>query len=88
MAIVNPHDTFFESVFSVKENAIAHLEVVLPPRLGKNIDLKTINIDKKSYLDDELKKYYSDIVYTGYYKIGHPWPIFLLDVAARPVRQL
>ena len=68
MAITIPHDTFFKSVFSEKENAIAHLEVVLPPRLGKNIDLSKINIEKKSFLDDELKKYYSDIVYTGYYK--------------------
>jgi predicted transposase/invertase (TIGR01784 family) len=68
MAINNPHDTFFKSVFSEKENAIGHLEVILPPRLGKNIDLNTIKIEKKSYLDDELKKCYSDIVYTGYYK--------------------
>ena len=68
MALKNPHDTFFESVFSEKENAIDHLEVVLPPRLYKNINLNKIRIEKKSYLDDELKKFYSDIVYSGYYK--------------------
>lgn len=61
----DPHDKFFESTF--RETAIAkdHLESVLPAELLKVIDLNSLKLDSKSYIDDSLKRYFSDVAYSA-----------------------
>ena len=71
MALRNPHDIFFKSIFREKENVIDHLSFTLPKELLHKIDLKAMELDNNSYLDDELKEYFSDIVYKTHYKKEH-----------------
>jgi predicted transposase YdaD len=71
MALNNPHDIFFKSIFREKENVIDHLSFTLPKSLLPKIDLAAMELDNNSYLDDELKEYFSDIVYKTHYKKEH-----------------
>ena len=43
MALKNLHDTFIESIFSEKENAIGRPETVFPLLLSKKIESKKTN---------------------------------------------
>ena len=58
----NYHDAYFKQVFSKVENVKDLLQGVLP-ELAKNLDLNSLQLDKNSYVNKELKNEYSDLVY-------------------------
>ena len=68
MDIQNPHDKFFKEVFSDKETAADFLKHVVPEEIVKSLDFAMLAPDKTSYIDEELKEYYSDVVYRCKYK--------------------
>ena len=73
----NPHDRLFREAFSRKEMAEGFIAEYLPQAIGKQVDFKTLEIIKDSYIDKELNAHYSDILY----KIslaGKPAFIYLL----------
>ena len=61
--IDNPHDSFFKTVWSKKENARDFLERYLPAELRPVVDLDSLEIQKDAFVDEELKEYYSDMLY-------------------------
>ena len=61
--IVNPHDKFFKEVFSHKDAATDLLSNYLPEPLLKLIDLEKLDIVKDSFIEKELKEFYSDLLY-------------------------
>ncbi len=65
---MNPHDAIFIENFSKIENAIDLVSAVLPQTVKDKIDFNTLVLDKDSYTDKKLKKYFSDLVYTCSYK--------------------
>ena len=68
MDIQNPHDKFFKEVFSDKETAIDYFKHSLPAEISRNIDFNTLKQDNNSYIDEELKEYFSDLVYQCRYR--------------------
>ena len=68
MEIFNPHDKFFKETFSIRENVIDFLKGTFPEEIFKKLDLSTLTRDNNSYIDEELKEHFSDIVYTCYCK--------------------
>lgn len=58
-----PHDKLFKAVFQDKAQAIAYMEYFLPENLVKKLDFSKMVLDNNSYLSQELKTAYSDIVY-------------------------
>ena len=63
MAVSNPHDKFFKETFSRQENVRDFLQWTFPAEILKGLDLSSLAIDNTSYIDEELKEYFSDIVY-------------------------
>jgi len=61
--IVNPHDKLFREVASSKPFAADILQNYLPEDVVKLIDLNTLEISKDSFIEKELKDYYSDLLY-------------------------
>ena len=59
----NPHDAFFKEVMGNKEAAGDFFMNYLPPDILKLIDIKTLQIKKDSFIEKELKRFYSDILY-------------------------
>jgi predicted transposase/invertase (TIGR01784 family) len=68
MGIQNPHDKFFKKVFSNKETATDYFKHYLPVEISSNIDFQTLMQDNNSYIDEELKEYFSDLIYRCRYR--------------------
>ena len=68
MKTTNSHDKYFKEVFSKKEEATAFLKGSLPKELVRNINFDSLVPLKDSYVDEELKESFSDLVFTCKYK--------------------
>ena len=64
MEIFNPHDKFFKETFSIRENVVDFLKGTFAEEMVEKLDLSTLIQDNTSYIDEELKEHFSDIVYT------------------------
>ncbi len=62
--ITNPHDSFFQGMFSRREVAANFFSTYLPEPILQQIDLDTLVISKDSFVDEELRHHYSDLLYT------------------------
>lgn len=60
----HPHDSLFKAVFKDKKQVIGYLNFFLPEKLVSQLDLSTLKLHDTSYLDEVLKKTFSDICYT------------------------
>ncbi len=63
MSIKNPHDSFFRSMLSKRENAVDFLKNYLPEKIIRLIDLKHLKIIKDTFVEKELQNYFSDLLY-------------------------
>ncbi len=68
--INNIHDKFVRESFSDTKRAAAFIEHFLPTELVSSIDLNTLNLVKESYMSNELKEYFSDLVFEVKLKDG------------------
>lgn len=59
-----PHDGLFKKFMSNVTLAKAFLEVYLPPSIKQYCDFNTLQIANGSFVDANLRQYFSDIVYT------------------------
>lgn len=60
--VYQPDDNFFKIVMEDKANARAYLKEFYP-ELSKNLDLRTLSLEKESFLTEEFKLFKSDIIY-------------------------
>jgi len=74
---VNPHDKLFREIWSDKAIAADFLKNYLPAKISTQIDLNTLEIAKDTFIDKELKEFYSDLLYTIDLQTG-PGYIYLL----------
>ena len=75
--VVNPHDRFFKAVLGDEKHAREFLELYLPQELVRQLDLNTLAITKDSFIEKELREYFSDLLYRVELK-GQPAFIYLL----------
>jgi hypothetical protein len=61
--VSNPHDKLFKQIWSDRETARDFLANYLPDRIRKLIDLNTIEIRKDSFVESNLKEFFSDLLY-------------------------
>ncbi|MCX4084158.1 Rpn family recombination-promoting nuclease/putative transposase [Rickettsia hoogstraalii] len=62
------HDELFKKVMSEPVAAREFLEHYLPVSLKNKINLNTIKIEKESFITEDLRKRFSDVVYSVYLK--------------------
>jgi predicted transposase/invertase (TIGR01784 family) len=72
-----PHNNFFTTVFSNRENMVDLLTQLLP-EVADKIDIDSLELDNTSYVNEKLKNLYSDIVYNCNGKDGKATKISLL----------
>ena len=63
LSLHQPHDHFFKVIFSDPEKVQSFLRGALPQRIISNIQFETLREDPGSYIDEELKDFYTDVVY-------------------------
>jgi predicted transposase/invertase (TIGR01784 family) len=61
-AVKRIHDKFFWDIYGRPSNAAGFLKDFLPSNILKKIDLDWLSVDKKSYLSEEYKEHFSDLV--------------------------
>ena len=75
--IRNPHDRFVKESLSLKENARSFLENYLPEEILNLVDLGSLEIEKDSFVAQDLQDYYSDLLYKVRFS-GHDGYVYLL----------
>ncbi len=74
----NPHDRFFKELFSQLDTAVDFIRHYLPEHLVAAIDLTTLEIVKESFVDEELRQYFSDLLLRVKLKRGGEAFIYIL----------
>jgi hypothetical protein len=64
MSISNPHDRYFREVFSNPEVVRDLLSNYLPTEVAGALDLTTLALEQDSFVDEELRQHYTDLLYT------------------------
>ena len=68
--ISNPHNKFFKEVFSRREVAVDFFRNYLPNDVFSCLDEESIYLRKDSFVDKELRTYFSDLLYQASLKDG------------------
>lgn len=59
-----PHDAVFKKIMSYPEMARDFLEIHLPIALREICDLQTLKLESTSFIEQDLRAYYSDVVWS------------------------
>ncbi len=65
ISINHPHDTLFQGALTHKKVAIDFLKHRLPASIKKRVDFNTLDLERTSFISKELRKRYSDVVYSA-----------------------
>jgi predicted transposase/invertase (TIGR01784 family) len=63
MTIANPHDAFFRKFLTRAEVARDFLQIHLPADIAEKCAWDTLSMEASSFVEPDLRQYYSDIVY-------------------------
>jgi hypothetical protein len=78
--VYQPHDKYARFVLQIKEVALEMLQFCMPPHILEKIDLESLEITERSFIDPELREYFSDICYEGRTQKNLPFRItFILE---------
>ncbi|HMU02505.1 MAG TPA: Rpn family recombination-promoting nuclease/putative transposase, partial [Saprospiraceae bacterium] len=66
----NKHDKFIKEQLSKKENAIDFLKIAIPEAILDNININSIQPTSSTFITEELKEIFADIIYTCQLKDG------------------
>jgi len=61
--IVNPHDRFFKQALARQEAARDFMRYYLPAEVVELLDLSVLEASQETFVDAELRAYYSDLLY-------------------------
>ncbi|CBG91519.1 Rpn family recombination-promoting nuclease/putative transposase [Citrobacter rodentium] len=59
-----PHDAVFKTFLRHPETARDFLDIHLPASLRKRCDLQTLKLEPTSFIEDDLRTYYSDVLWS------------------------
>ncbi|HIF5960632.1 TPA: Rpn family recombination-promoting nuclease/putative transposase [Vibrio parahaemolyticus] len=73
----NPHDGLFKAFLTKPEVAKDFLDIHLPEHIRSRCDLTTLQLKSSSFLEEDLKPYYSDVLYAvdTHYGTGYVYTI-------------
>jgi predicted transposase/invertase (TIGR01784 family) len=60
----SPHDGFFKRLFGDLEVAQDFMQCYLPPEILARLDLATLQVESESFVDPELRKHFSDMLFS------------------------
>lgn len=68
--ITNPHDSYFKRILAQPNAAADFLAHYLPPEVVAQLDLRTPELMRDSFVDEELQQHFSDLLYRVNLKTG------------------
>lgn len=72
------HDRFFKRLFGNPAVVADFINSYLPPEITAQLDLESLALEKESFMDEELRNHFSDLLYRVKLKAGGEVFIFLL----------
>lgn len=84
MASNNPHDGLFKAFLTKPEVAKDFLEIHLPAHIQALCDLTTLQLKSSSFLEDDLKPYYSDVMYSVETRYGAGYVYTIVEHQSSP----
>ncbi len=78
MTINNPHDMTFRDIFSDNLKAKELIEIALPVEITDMFNWQSLLNENESFIDQELKEFFSDILFSVDIKTGKHIKIYLL----------
>lgn len=75
---VNPHDAFFKQYLGIAQVAADFLRHHLPAPLAEQLDLTQLQLEKDTFVDEQLRTHFSDLVYRTVTTAQTPVAIALL----------
>ena len=64
---LHPHDRYFKQLLGDKKRAQHFIRGAFPPALLQKLQLQTLQPEPDSYLDEELRAHFADLVYSCHY---------------------
>ena len=84
--IKNPHDAAFKNALQRKELARSFFRCYFPDKIVRKIDLASLDLRNKSYVDEKLRDRHSDIVYRTKIKNSDAFLYVLFEHQSAPDR--
>ena len=83
-----PHDAVFKTFLAQPETARDFMMLHLPPALLKVCDLTTLKLESGSFVEDDLRPYYSDVLYSLKTGQGDGYVHVLIEHQSTPDKQM
>lgn len=83
-----PHDALFKQFLTHPETARDFLDVHLPPALRQECDLNTLRLESGSFIEEDLRAYYSDVLYSLKAGQGDGYIYALIEHQSSPDRHM
>ncbi|CAM3796123.1 Rpn family recombination-promoting nuclease/putative transposase [Rahnella bruchi] len=82
------HDGVFKQFLTHPETARDFLDIHLPPALRKLCDLDTLQLASGSFIEDDLRPYYSDVLYSLKTDCGQGYVYCLIEHQSTPDKHM
>ncbi|MDL5029953.1 MULTISPECIES: Rpn family recombination-promoting nuclease/putative transposase [Vibrio] len=79
-----PHDALFKQFLTHPETAKDLLDIHLPAELREICDLTTLKLESGSFIEENLRPYYSDVLYSLKTSQGEGYVYALIEHQSRP----
>ncbi|MCL1124586.1 Rpn family recombination-promoting nuclease/putative transposase [Shewanella surugensis] len=83
-----PHDALFKQFLTHPETAKDFLDIHLPPKLREVCDLSTLKLESGSFIEEDLRPYYSDILYSLKTSHGDGYVYALIEHQSSPDKNM
>lgn len=83
-----PHDAVFKTFLSSVETARDFIEIHLPPSLIKICKLETLRLEPGNFVEDDLRPYFSDILYSLETTHGRGYVHVLIEHQSSPDKHM
>ena len=83
-----PHDAVFKSYLSHPDTARDFLQLYLPETLLKVCDLRTLHLESGHFVEDDLRPFYADILYSLKTTAGDGYIYALIEHQSTPDRHM
>lgn len=82
-----PHDATFRQFLTQPDIARDFMELHLPPELRICCDLSTLKLESGSFVEDDLRQYFSDVLYSLKTTAGDGYIHVLIEHQSVPDKQ-
>ncbi|MBG6244676.1 ISNCY family transposase [Candidatus Symbiopectobacterium sp. 'North America'] len=83
-----PHDATFKQFLTYPESARDFIQLHLPEKLLALCDLTTLKLESGSFVEDDLRAYYSDVLYSLQTRAGAGYVHVLIEHQSKPDKQM